>query len=281
MLSAWFLFIPHPGAAPFVKPLARAAQKTAAPLDSIGFDDPISTTDRLLESLAAGIPDTITNVRRRAEVLEGIETTIEFFRARSSPDPGEYIDWAESQGLRMVDEFPTKPPATNIDWNKAYRFCTGRSPENPLTPDSLFRAYYHQQSTVHDGALRPVGLVSDPRGVEIEITEFTHFADNFDAYPPIKGDGFDMDFWYGGSSMGAIQFFQPERDLRQILEEYDSTLAMRIKIISVGATGVRTPTLMILYRDPRDGRWRIQDIHIQNVTWDSGLGLRKMRPPIY
>lgn len=277
----WFLFIPREQTAPFVKTLARAGQKTAAPLDAVEFNASDLATEHILESLAVGIPDTIDDAQTRAQVLDGIRTTVAFFKARSSTSPDDYFEWAQAEGLHIVSTFPTKPPATSIKWEKLYRFCSGDKTGSPITPELVFRANHQHQSTVHDGALRPVGLVTDPLGVEIDITEFTHFADTFDAFPIIKGDGLDMDFWLGGSSMGGIPLFEPERNLKQILDEYDSTLAMRIKLISVGATGIRIPMIMTLYHDPLNGRWRIQNILIQNVTWDSGLGLNNMTGMFY
>lgn len=279
--GVWFVFVPHQRLSPIVKELAREGQRIASPLESAPLDSTSNEDDRIAAAMEAATDSATSDKRTRAQILEGLTTVAEFFAARSSPDPDVYINWAHGEGLQFITGFPQTPSTAGIKWDVLYRMCTGADPAEPLTPELIFRANHTHQSSVHQGALRPVGLVVDPQGIEIDITEFTHFADNFDAFSMVHGDGFDPDFWYGGSSMGAIRFFEQDRDLKTILKEYGSTLAMRVRMISVGATGIRIPTHLTLYRDPKDEKWRIHDIHIQNVSWDSGLGLDKMFAPLY
>jgi hypothetical protein len=279
--SVYLLFRPHSGTAPAVREMARSTQQALGALPVVGLAQPEAIRARLRERFGPALADRPRRTNTALATESAADAVAGYLDALSTGSHEAYAAWSAERGHALRPDFPAGPARDDAFWQGLFRLIADENPDSPPRTDQFFDAAFETALSSGSGALRPVGLLDDPRAIEVDSAEFTHFADSFDYAPASLADGFGDEVWLGGIALGGVRLFEPPADLSQIIDRDGSALVLRLRCVVVGSTGLRIPTHMTMVYDPVRETWFLENVSIHNVGPGLGMGLDDLATWVY
>ncbi|MEM9064472.1 MAG: hypothetical protein AAGB51_03165 [Planctomycetota bacterium] len=234
-----------------------------------------------------------------------LRLAVEYLELAAAGDYEPYAAWRIAQGYSIGECFITSGDRDEAFLNHLLSECTGQPILALGHPSDYVRAYYESYWQRGGGDFRPDGLPIDRELIDVQIGEFTHWADSFGTAIPEGGLGIES--WYGGIATGSVMLSVPSYLCDGSASDdgngagivaFDSPFAMlegylsplidaaggrlpvaQVKIIYRSRTGLNIPATFNCVRSVDGNRWELIGIALNNVGSEVGSGSVALVPP--
>ncbi|TVQ64423.1 MAG: hypothetical protein EA379_01555 [Phycisphaerales bacterium] len=250
-------------------PVASLAEPSVVDRMETVLIDQITPDDASLLDARFGGAEAAEEVARA-----GVALALRTLSARAAGTVDEYIEWMEERAGRPAaypGAFPFEGSSSasgqgiETVLKYVYGIATGETIEQLPDPHVYVRTMLERERTFRGGVtwLRRAVLDADACHIAFDVAgrrghgfEYRHFED----------DPLGANFWYGCSGENGYCFWPEDATLEDVIERDGEALVMRVSVVGVGEKGLRVPTLIYLYYDPAELRWRIRGKSRSNLT---------------